>query len=268
MIYERRAGGTAPRGVLAQLIADPWANNDFAEIPSNQLVVDSVTSLTQAAARTVAAGRRSLNARRRQAREQAPAIGCPEFLPGIFGRENIVRAAEISECGRYRYWLMREFPERLGDPRTQEPSILFVMLNPSTADEHNEDRTLKRCIAFAKAGGFKRLEIVNLFAYRATDPADLRTAYERGGLVEACGPENGDAIMEALDACGTICAAWGGTFADGFASSRACDFTLMASRMGRKLVCLGTTAEGHPRHPLFVPGRTTLQPFEAAALVE
>ena len=84
------------------------------------------------------------------------------------------RGAELSGCGRYRYKLWR-----IWDPDL--PPILFVMLNPSTADANSDDRTIRRCVAFAKRDGFGRLLVGNLFAYRTPYPRVLRKAEEPVG---------------------------------------------------------------------------------------
>lgn len=79
---------------------------------------------------------------------------------------NIKGTALISDCKKYRYILSRVWDSSL-------PSVTFLMLNPSTADETNDDPTIRRCIAYAKRWGFGHLDVVNLFAYRATNPKDL-----------------------------------------------------------------------------------------------
>jgi hypothetical protein len=86
------------------------------------------------------------------------------------------RTAIVSDCGRFRYHLRREW--------SAGSTLLFVMLNPSTADADVDDNTIRRCVGFGQAEGFGAVEVVNLFAFRATDPADLRRA---GYLV---GPDN------------------------------------------------------------------------------
>jgi len=86
------------------------------------------------------------------------------------------RTATLSPCGRYRYRLGRRWAQhRLSLP------LLFVMLNPSTADAEQDDATIRRCTTFAVAHGFDAMEVVNLFAFRATDPADLWRAADPVG---------------------------------------------------------------------------------------
>lgn len=86
--------------------------------------------------------------------------------------------ATFSGCGRYRYRLTRELNGALfaGSGR----AITFIMLNPSTADANADDPTIRRCKGFARGWGYGRLIIVNLFAFRATDPRDMWKAHEGG----------------------------------------------------------------------------------------
>ena len=76
------------------------------------------------------------------------------------------RTARISECGTYRYQLSRIWDD-------SKPKVMFLMLNPSTADANQDDNTIKRCIAFAKSWGKGGFYVGNLFAYRSTDPKAL-----------------------------------------------------------------------------------------------
>jgi hypothetical protein len=104
--------------------------------------------------------------------------------------------ADLSPCGTYRYLLGRRVGE--GD-RT----ALFMMLNPSTADATEDDPTIRRCTGFARREGCGVLEVVNLFAYRATDPAELRTA------PDPVGPANDHHIKAALGRVALVVVAWG-----------------------------------------------------------
>src|SRR5689334_19453129 len=113
--------------------------------------------------------------------------------------------AVISACGRYRYVLTRQV-----GPGSRRAT--FVMLNPSTADATNDDPTIRRCIGFAREWGCGRLVVLNLFAFRATDPADLKRA------IDPVGPENRDWFERTLRPPhdGPLVCAWGvhGTFLD------------------------------------------------------
>src|SRR6185369_17379869 len=85
--------------------------------------------------------------------------------------------AVISKCGKYRYSLRREWIGGAG-------TVCFIMLNPSTADASVDDPTIRRCIGFAQRWGYQILEVVNLYAYRATRPRDMFAA------ADPVGPEN------------------------------------------------------------------------------
>lgn len=155
-------------------------------------------------------------------------------------------SAVLSDCGRYRYRLGRTIQALDVDTRR---IALFVMLNPSTADALADDPTIRRCLGFARRERCGRLEVVNLYAFRATDPADLATA------VDPIGPENGSAIgaalCETVGSGGIVIAAWGAS-----GPPRTLDlavrFGLLADYAGAHLHCLGVTKNGNPRHPLFV----------------
>jgi hypothetical protein len=135
---------------------------------------------------------------------------------------------------RYRYELTRTWD---GDA----PPWVFCMLNPSKAGALTGDLTISRCCGFAQAGGAGGIVAVNLFAYIATDPADLaRQADPVGELNDAF-------IREACTAPGRmIIAAWG---AHGSLRGRVAEVTAMLEEAGVVLHCLGVTTAGHPRHP-------------------
>lgn len=145
--------------------------------------------------------------------------------------------AIYSPCERYRYSLTRVW-DGLGR------KALFVMLNPSTATEVQNDPTVERCERRARTLGFGAFQVVNIFAWRATDPRDMRAAGD------PVGPQNDAAIRAgALWADQVICA-WGthGAHLDRGSAVRA---LLVASGVA-PLFHLGLTAAGHPRHPLYL----------------
>ncbi|TNF21912.1 MAG: DUF1643 domain-containing protein [Rhodobacteraceae bacterium] len=153
--------------------------------------------------------------------------------------------AVYSDCGAYRYRLVR-----LWDAAA--PRLAFVMLNPSTADEKTNDPTIARCEKRARLLGFGGLDVVNLFAFRATDPADLRAA-------EApVGPENDAFLTRACAEAQVILAAWGvhGRHRDRDAEA----LPLLTAHPG-KLHTLGLTRHGLPRHPLYVSYAQRPQPW-------
>lgn len=146
--------------------------------------------------------------------------------------------AILSDDGVYRYVLTRRW--ELG------PMCLFVMLNPSTADAHEDDATIRRCVGFAKSWGFGGLSVVNLYAYRATDPVDLLDAHNRHGLEFVVGPDNDTYIAAAVKQAALTVIAWG---AHPAARHRA-DQVLALVTGHAPIGCLGLTAGGHPVHPV------------------
>lgn len=150
--------------------------------------------------------------------------------------------AAISFCGLYRYRLTLRWGSG--------PTCTFIMLNPSTADATQDDPTIRRCISFARREDCGALRVINCFALRATKPADLFAADD------PIGPENDRHILAASqDADGPIIAAWG---AHGSYRDRAMD--VMAT-LSERPWCLGLTAKGQPRHPLYVRGDAPLIRF-------
>lgn len=174
--------------------------------------------------------------------------------------------ADISADGKYRYRLWREwrlalegreakwrmFGEVDGDGQELgEPyACVFIMLNPSTADGKQDDPTIRRCVSFAKAWGYDRLEVVNLFAYRATNPRDV-FALSQGG--DPIGPRNQEVIDSVTDHAGIIICAWGAH--GGYMGQ---DETVLGWLRDKERFALGLTKEGYPRHPLYLP--TTSEP--------
>lgn len=150
-------------------------------------------------------------------------------------------SATISECGTYRYTLERSWP------LSGDKHVLWVMLNPSTADASIDDPTIKRCIGYTKAWGYGGLMVGNLYAFRATKPEDL---WDAAAHMDAQGWEN-DGHLSRMAACATltgglIVAAWGG-FAD---PRRAEGITKLLNGFG-PVHCIGRTKDGQPWHPLY-----------------
>jgi hypothetical protein len=157
-------------------------------------------------------------------------------------------SAVFSDDGVYRYRLARRWGEGA--------AVLWVMLNPSTADATRDDPTIRRCIGFSRAWGFGGMEAVNLFALRATEPVVVR------GHPEPVGAENDRHIAEAAAGAGVVVVAWG---AFTFARERAREATKLIAGLGLPVVCLGRTASGAPRHPLYAPGRARRVRFRLPA---
>ena len=163
--------------------------------------------------------------------------------------------AVISDDGLYRYELTRRIPSPL---RWIKP-VTFVMLNPSTADAELDDPTIRRCTSFAKKFGGTKLRVVNLFAYRATDPADLKVALAKG--TDIVGPENDLHLRRAVAlGNGPIFVAWGArpTGALGrLFDERVAFVASLTPTWG----CLAKTKHGQPRHPLYLPSASVAIPW-------
>ena len=155
-----------------------------------------------------------------------------------------VRDALISPCGLYRYWLLRRWADG--------PLLLFIMLNPSKADAAIDDTTIRRCTTFALAHGYGGFYVVNLYAFRATLPSDLK----RAGY--PVGPDADEHIQRLLVSCQDVCVAWG---ADAAGLARPVEVMRMLRAAGRDPLCLGVTRGGHPLHPSRLPSDRRLQPF-------
>jgi hypothetical protein len=140
------------------------------------------------------------------------------------------------DTGGYRYVLTRE-PGGEG-----RGTVAFIGLNPSTADEHRDDPTTRRCSGFARSWGYARLVLVNLFALRATSPRDLAAS-----SCDIVGPGNDAAIADALASDLVVCA-WGASIPRSHATRPDEVLALV-----REPYCLGLTSHGRPRHPLYVP---------------
>jgi len=121
------------------------------------------------------------------------------------------------------------------------------MLNPSTADAFQLDPTNRRCVGFAQAWGYGALVTTNIFAFRSTNPAGLRTTND------AVGPENNEAILTAAKNADLVIAAWG---THGELQERGNAAREMLTEAGSALHMLRLTKAGHPGHPLYVAGDT------------
>jgi hypothetical protein len=167
----------------------------------------------------------------------------PIAIAGLDHRGNALSGAIFSPDGVYRYALHRHIGAGRG-------SFVVIGLNPSTADETKDDPTIRRCMSFAKREGKSRLVMLNLFAFRATDPGYMKLS------LDPIGPEN-DAVIAHYATLPDviIVAAWG---VHGHFRNR-------ATEVGRELpvlVCFGQTKDGHPRHPLYLRKDTPLVPLE------
>jgi hypothetical protein len=159
--------------------------------------------------------------------------------------------AVFSEDRRYRYELGRRWAD--GD------LLDWVMLNPSTADEDQDDPTIRRCIGFARDWGYAGVRICNLFAAPSTDPAALMNYY-----AAPWGVDNPEYLAHAEGPV-TMCA-WG--------SHRSVDLRVgdvawiaLLRRRPARLMCLGINKDGHPKHPLYVPRSRTPRLWESPVVI-
>lgn len=171
----------------------------------------------------------------------------------LYESEQEERAAEedpslgpmFSPDRAYRWWLRRQWD--VFNPRR----MVFIGLNPSTATAKEDDPTIRRWAGFAQREGCGSMLVLNLFALRATDPRAMLVhpdpVGERNDIVLVAG------AMESPD---RVVACWG---AHGGHLGR--DRQVWEILTGAPLWCLGTTRDGHPRHPLYLPAKEPLVPW-------
>jgi hypothetical protein len=151
--------------------------------------------------------------------------------------------AVFSANERYRFSLWRRWKEDVD----RREMVAFIGLNPSTADETKDDPTIRRCRGFAKDWGYGGMMMLNIFAFRATDPEEMKAAFDPVGV------GNDDALLDSSSKWGKIICCWG---AHGGHLGR-------SERVQRRLVKyqieayhLGLTQKGEPRHPLYLRADT------------
>lgn len=158
----------------------------------------------------------------------------------------VSQKARFSRCRRYRYSLERQWS-------TANGRVLFIGLNPSTADHKKDDPTIRRCVAFARAWGFGAMEIVDLFAYRATYPTDLKRSSDPVGRNNDCW------IRQGIQRCDLAIACWGN---DGKFMQRG---HVIASKF-HDLQCLRMNQSRQPAHPLYL--KADLKPIPLQPLMQ
>lgn len=152
------------------------------------------------------------------------------------------KRALISPCGKYRYTLWRSWAPIAHNSRT----MCFFMLNPSTADAEIDDQTIRKCIHYAKREGFQHLMVVNLYAFRSTDPSALWTM----GANDARGPDNITHVLDALMNCEQVVVAWGNPGGN--------KLPVWLDGLDFPVWCLGTNKDGSPKHPCYLANDTPL----------
>ena len=145
--------------------------------------------------------------------------------------------AVYSDCERYRYSLTRVWDH-------QADKVLFVMLNPSTTTEVQNDPTVERCERRARTLGFGGFRVTNIFAWRDTDPRNMKAA------TDPIGPHNDATLVESAAWTDTIIAAWG---THGAHMDRGALVAVLLEKTQRPLFHLGLSKQGHPKHPLYLP---------------
>ncbi len=151
-------------------------------------------------------------------------------------KDDAASVAEYSDCEAFRYSLTRVWD-------AEGKRALFIMLNPSTATEVQNDPTVERCERRARALGFGAFRVLNIFAYRATDPRDMRAA------PDPIGPLNDAAIQESLDWADQVICAWG---THGAHLDRGPQVEALLRASETPLFHLGLSKAGHPKHPLYI----------------
>ena len=157
----------------------------------------------------------------------------------------------------YRYQLWRDWTEDAleleeRDGNNSAKAVLFIGLNPSTADETKDDPTIRRCIGFAKSWGYGSLCMANLFAFRATLPKDMMAAKD------PIGPQNDHFLKHLAKDASLIVCAWGrgGSFA-----GRGIAVCAMLRESGVPIHHLGLNSDWSPKHPLYLASSTQPEPY-------
>ena len=159
-------------------------------------------------------------------------------------------SARFSPCRLYRYELRRTWDARL-------PVLAFCLVNPSTATAEADDPTIRLLCSWARLLGYGGIVVVNLFAWRSTDPAEMKRS------AEPIGPENDAAIVAVARESGMVVCAWGanGTHLD---RGPAVAAALRAAGVQLYRLPIPLTKSGQPCHPLYKPVRGALVPWEAS----
>lgn len=155
-------------------------------------------------------------------------------------------SAIISDCGLYRYRLERHGLSGAG-------AVAWIMVNPSTADATDDDPTIRKVIGFSERQGAGWAVVGNKFAYRATDVRDLR------GARDPIGPDNDTHLAGIMRDAATVIVAWGPLAKlPPPLRRRWHKVARIADELSKPLMCFGTAADGHPRHPLMLAYDTPL----------
>lgn len=158
----------------------------------------------------------------------------------------MIAKAYISKCGQYRYLLERNWAEN-----DAVWPILFVMLNPSTADAYKDDPTIRRCVSFAQSMRKNVLYVANLYAYRATSPTELKK------VTDPIGPKNKRCLTKLVSLFPRVICAWG----KAAEKEHAMWFYGLCNNNLCTMQCFGTNKDNSPRHPLYLPKTAELKEY-------
>lgn len=146
---------------------------------------------------------------------------------------NGIKSASLSKCGKYRWVLQRG--------ECKKP-LVFLMLNPSTADADLDDPTIRRCMGFAETLGYDGIRVVNLYSYRATSPLELKT------VDDPVGEMTNAHILHAMKRARFVVCAWGNHAKD----DRVKEVVALLQAKHIKTKCLGVNKNNSPKHPLYL----------------
>ena len=173
----------------------------------------------------------------------------PAFLVG-----DVTTSAVLSDCKKYRYSLTRVWDD-------EKPRVLFIMLNPSKADAEKNDRTVTRCINFAKHWGYGGLYVVNLFSYISTKPGALLTA------AFVVGVENEKWFRRMSALADLVVCAWGNSPIVNKLQKRLDHTWKPLSWINKPLHYLELSKDGTPKHPLYLPKHLIPIPYEVSKVL-
>jgi hypothetical protein len=168
---------------------------------------------------------------------------------------DVTTSAFLSDCQKYLYSLTRIWDD-------SKLRVLFIMLNPSSADGENDDPTIRRCIGFAKDWGYGGLYVVNLFALRATNPKELLTA------PFVVGVENEKWIRRMSSLAHLVVCAWGNSSIVSKLQKRLDHTWKPLSWINKPLHYLELSNDGTPKHPLYLPKHLTPTPYDVESITK
>lgn len=169
------------------------------------------------------------------------------LLPGVYG------AAQLSDCRRYRTALFRWWTDGDAFKVFDRDFILWIGMNPSTADHNIDDPTLRRWQSFARREGLKAMVVCNVMDWRATNPRDLLD------LPLPVSADNVELIRRYSKDAAKVVACWGAVHP----KLQRHVPRILTALDGIDIWCLGRTASGFPRHPLYLRSDTPLELFRA-----